>query len=128
MSGIKFYKYIVNFRNHVNIEGNESSNFITCPESVANMLDMTLNSGCNGNVMDGMSYPNYLIHSYNSSCASTQYTFTSKYCIKRLKFDILLPTNCNWTFLQFSFVPGTVKKLYGEIPNFYFQQMLTMYF
>ncbi|XP_052673801.1 uncharacterized protein LOC128155940 [Crassostrea angulata] len=58
-------------------KGNESSNFITCPESVASILDMTLNSGCYGNVMDGMSYPNYLIHSYNSSCASTQYTFTT---------------------------------------------------
>lgn len=30
--------------------------------------------------------------------------------------------------LTIFFVPGTVKKLYGEIPNFYFQQMLTMYF
>lgn len=58
---------------------NVSSNFISCPDSVSSTLDMTLNSDCHGNVLNGMSFPTYLTHTYNSSCATTGNTFTSKH-------------------------------------------------
>nr|XP_022327668.1 uncharacterized protein LOC111126995 isoform X1 [Crassostrea virginica] len=56
---------------------NVSSNFISCPDSVSSTLDMTLNSDCHGNVLNGMSFPTYLTHTYNSSCATTGNTFTT---------------------------------------------------
>ncbi|XP_048775464.2 uncharacterized protein LOC125680066 [Ostrea edulis] len=58
-------------------KGYEASNTITCPDSVVSTLDMTLNSDCTGNVLYGMSYPTYLIHSYNTSCITTEKTFTT---------------------------------------------------
>ncbi|XP_061164579.1 uncharacterized protein LOC133173616 [Saccostrea echinata] len=58
-------------------KGNETSDFITCPDSIASTLDMTLNSDCTGNIVYGMTNPTYLIHTYNSSCASTSLTFTT---------------------------------------------------
>nr|XP_022327669.1 uncharacterized protein LOC111126995 isoform X2 [Crassostrea virginica] len=65
-------KYLVQYNSD-----NVSSNFISCPDSVSSTLDMTLNSDCHGNVLNGMSFPTYLTHTYNSSCATTGNTFTT---------------------------------------------------
>ncbi|XP_062577530.1 uncharacterized protein LOC134239367 [Saccostrea cucullata] len=56
-------------------KGNETSDFINCPNSIASTLDMTLNSDCSGNIVYGTTTS--LIHTYNSSCVTTSITFTN---------------------------------------------------